>query len=358
MNLRPRITEDEREILDRYRGIKKASENADVNCSDVKHGWLKQGGASLFFTNPEYNTEPFDPNLINWDFINKGLEAKPTVIPVEVQQIGVFDRLVITDTHIGMDTNKEGDSLYGGKWNLEELNDRKARIIQKISKSVSAPILCFDDLGDLLDGWNAQTVRKGHSLPQNMSNVTAFDVALNFKLDITRHAAMLYENVIINNICNDNHSGDFGEILNNTFKKIAESLFPNVEITNHRKFINHYTVGKNTFIISHGKDKENLKFGFKPFLDKPQMEKIDNYIDHNYLLQPGVKIEFSKGDSHQQLFDSATSQRFDYFNYCALSPASNWVQANYKIGKSGFTFFNYLDTNEKITHEVFFDWKK
>ena len=112
------------------------------------------------------------------------------------------------------------------------------------------------------------------------------------------------------------------------------------------------------FIITHGKDSKHLKFGFKPHLDGKQVEKIDNYIDTHYLLEKDVRIEFSKGDSHQLLFDHSTSDRFEYFNYMALSPSSNWIQTNFKKGKSGFTFFNYHDTFDYTTKHVFFKWKQ
>ena len=36
------------------------------------------------------------------------------------------------------------------------------------------------------------------------------------------------------------------------------------------------------------------------------------------------------------LFDYATAQDFNYMNYPALSPASEWVQTNFKKGLRGF----------------------
>ena len=42
------------------------------------------------------------------------------------------------------------------------------------------------------------------------------------------------------------------------------------------------------------------------------------------------------GLSHQQLIDECTSKVFDYNNYLAFSPPSNWVQTNFGSSKSGF----------------------
>jgi hypothetical protein len=165
-----------------------------------------------------------------------------------------------------------------------------------------------------------------------------------------------YDKIFIHNICVDNHSADFGYIVNSAFKVIAELKYPNnVVVENQRKFIGHYKVGNFTFILTHGKDDKNLKFGFKPKLDDVHEKKINEYIDVNYLFRQGITIEFSKGDSHQYLFDS-TPSKFNYYNYPALSPSSDWVQTNFARGKSGFVFFNYTE-NSKETKEYLFDWK-
>jgi hypothetical protein len=137
-------------------------------------------------------------------------------------------------------------------------------------------------------------------------------------------------------------------------KTYCEKVY-GIEVHNFRKFIESYSVGNYTFILTHGKDSKNLRFGFKPFLDAVQKEKISNYIDINGLHQPNVKIEFSKGDSHSWLFDGSSSDRFNYFNYPAFSPSSEWVQTNFKRGRSGCMFFNYREDGFNI-NPLMFDW--
>ena len=120
--------------------------------------------------------------------------------------------------------------------------------------------------------------------------------------------------------------------------------------------MHHYTVGRHTFLLTHGKDSEAMKFGFKPFLDTRQSDKIDHYCKINNLYRPGCFIEFSKGDSHQAVFDETTSNDFDYYNYPAFSPPSNWVKTNFKNSKSGFRFFNIdKDTNLKVHIPYYFN---
>jgi hypothetical protein len=247
-----------------------------------------------------------------------------------------FDTLTITDVHIGMDTDVDNNTMYVKEWNKEELLKSADIVIKKTLEEQESSVLYIDELGDLLDGFNAQTTRGGHSLPQNMTNEEAFDAALEFKLKILYGLVNNYQAIHFNNICNDNHSGAFGYFVNEAFKQIAELQFENVTVINHRKFLNHYYVGNICFIISHGKDDKSLKFGFKPQLDFKGAEKIDQYCKQNGIYKQADLVIFKKGDSHQALFDMCTSDDFYYFNYPALSPSSNWIKNNFKLGRRGF----------------------
>ena len=286
--------------------------------------------------------------------------VKKFIKPIELDKFNfdlstdTFDRLVYTDVHVAMTTNENGHSLYGGVWNEDELKDRLSKMISHVIVNSSSDTLIIDELGDFMDGWDGETTRKGHRLPQNMDNEKAFDVGLWFKVALIDNLADYYENIICHNVCNDNHAGAFGYIVNSAFKTIVEQKYSNVKVTNLRKFITHYTIGNYAFILCHGKDDKSLKFGFKPQIDARQEAKIKDYIDehklHDYI------IEFSKGDSHQKLFDESSSSSFNYYNYGALSPSSEWVQTNFKKGKSFFEMFNYSE-NQKVNCPYVFDWK-
>lgn len=180
-----------------------------------------------------------------------------------------------------------------------------------------------------------------------LTDEEAFDCALEFKMIIVDGLVSYYEKIIFNNICNDNHAGSFGYFVNKAFKDIVSVKYSNldIEVNNHRKFINHYFVGNICFLITHGKDDKALKFGFKPQLDSKGLEKIDQYCKQNSIYKSAELIIFKKGDSHQSLFDMCTSDDFYYFNYPALSPSSQWVQTNFKKGRRGFfnSSFSGLD---------------
>jgi len=279
-------------------------------------------------------------------------KIEPIVIKHKSKNISKFDRAVFTDTHIGMDVNKDGYSLYDGLWNEDQIFLRLEIFVNEIIKNKKSNTLFLNDLADFLDGWDAETTRGGHKLPQNMDNQKAFDIALLFKIRLVDALLQHYNFIKFVNICNDNHAGSFGYIVNSAFKTYIELKYPNnIEVINQRKFIDHYIINNRCFILTHGKDNTNLKFGFKPKLDPVQIEKIKNYIDeyklHNY------KIEFSKGDSHQLLFDHTSSTAFEYQNFGAFSPPSDWVKTNFKNTLSSFTTFNYYETQKTINHFIF-----
>lgn len=263
-----------------------------------------------------------------------------------------FDRAIYTDAHIGMDTDKDGIAMYATKWDREEQLNRASVFVQEIVNNKSSNVIYIDELGDFMDGWNGYTTRGGHVLPQNMSNEDAFDTGIDFKMLIIDTLVNHYDKIYIHNICNDNHAGAFGYVVNSAVKKICDIKYPKqVEITNQRQFINHYYVGKHAFINTHGKDAKSLKFGFKPKLDAVQIEKIDAYLKTFKVYKEAEFIEFSKGDSHQMLLDYCTSDDFTYFNYPAFSPSSEWVQNNFKKGRSGFVIQNVM-YNENVKNII------
>lgn len=290
----------------------------------------------VFKENVEEQTINFDIESIVKKYI-KPLKIKQKPLKTEKD----FDGLTFTDVHIGMNTNAEGRAMYATEWNADEVVKLAEEIIVTTIEERESEKLFVDDLGDFFDGFNGQTTRGGHSLPQNMTNEECFDIGLQFKVMIADGLAPYYSEIVFNNICNDNHAGAFGYFVNKAFKDIIELKHKNIKVNNHKQFINHYFVGRICFLITHGKDDKTLKFGFKPQLDSKGLEKIDQYCKQNNIYKDAELIIFKKGDSHQCLFDLCTSDDFFYFNYPAASPSSEWVQNNFKKGRRGFVNESY-----------------
>lgn len=267
--------------------------------------------------------------------------------------------LVYTDVHVGMDVNKKGHSLYGGKWDAEELFLRMETMADAFIAYVNnnrVREIVIVDLGDFMDGWDAMTARKGHELPQNMDNKESFKAGLKFKIQLVHRIVKgtgLIPKVI--NICNDNHSADFGYIVNESAKNTLELMYNGIEITNQERFIGHSKVNGSWIVTCHGKDDKNLKFGFKFNPDMKSFEKIDQYCKHHKLYD-GSPIIFMKGDTHMMGFDSSHPD-INYFNFPALSPSSDWVQTNFNKSKSGFVILEFQEDRLLPKSEPhFFKW--
>lgn len=268
-----------------------------------------------------------------------------------------FDRLVYSDVHVNMNVNgKEGDALYEGKWDEEEVLKRLDLMIEHVKTFKKSNTLVITDLGDFLDGLSGQTTRKGHELPQNTNDKDAFELALKFKIKLVDSLVNDFDTIICNNITNDNHAGLFSYFVSSAVEKILTQRYSGkVKVNTMKRFINHYSIGKHTFVEMHGKDIGEMKFGFKPKLDAVQADKLDQYCKE-YKLYNGNYIEVSKGDSHQAIYDDTTSNDFSYYNYPAFSPPSNWVKTNYSNTRSGFNFFNiHKEKNLKISIPYWFE---
>jgi hypothetical protein len=349
---RYRLTPQEADIVNQYRAIKKQANILGLDDKDVKHGWLKNKDASLFFKNPNFETE--------LDIEKVDFEKLFTDVPkIEVTKVkkkdykGEFDKLVFTDVHVGMDASDKGRNMYNTEWNKAMLFYRLTEMVNFTLAKQESKVLYISDLGDFLDGFNGNTTRGGHSLPQNMSNQEAFDVAFMFKVRLLEALAPHYELIVMRNVCNDNHAGDFAYFVNQAVKSYINTQLKNVQIINQTSFIDWELVGNYCFVSTHGKDTHNLKHGFKAKIDPNQVNKIVGYLNTQQLLNKGYEIIFEKGDSHLYLFDSATSDVFKYYNYPAFSPSSNWVATNFQLGRSGFIHFNYGLLTKSI-NEYFF----
>ena len=332
-------------------GIAEVVKEVNVDAASVPHLWIKTPNASIFVKNAAYNNSGIDFDEI----ISKLVSKKPEKEKISIPNVSFIDRLIWTDVHVGMDTSRNKLALYDVQYDRDVLMSRIKEMADFVINNKQSDRLIIDDLGDYMDGWNGETVKGRHKLAQNMTNEEAFDAGLNAKILLTDILSQHYKYITCNNIYEDNHSGSFGYVVNSAFKYIVDHKYKNVEVINHEKFINHYIIGQHGFIITHGKDSRYLRFGFKPQLDPRGIDKITQYIRHNKDLSNCKYIEFSKGDSHQCLFDMCSSDEFDYFNYPSFAPSSEYIQVNFKKGRSGFVLQNIdLNSDRKNIRTYFF----
>jgi hypothetical protein len=101
---RPRLSADEAEVLQKYRAIKRTANQMDIDDKNVKHGWIKNKTASLFFKNPNFKTEDQQGfEAMKQDIIHSISNHVPKYIPIKREEVIEGHLLVVdpADIHIG-----------------------------------------------------------------------------------------------------------------------------------------------------------------------------------------------------------------------------------------------------------------
>lgn len=272
-------------------------------------------------------------------------------------------KAVRTDCHIGMNPNPRGKSLFQYEYNGDIYKKNTEIMFQDILKERELfgkfEVLFLEDLGDRADGWNGFTTRGGHELPQNMTNDEVFEVAVDTEVQLIEKiiAHDIADKVIVRAVGNDNHSGDFGKVINKAVKKIIDKIYTKdfVEIITMNRFIDHYTYGEHAFLLTHGKDEAVMKFGMPLHLNEKTINFINDYIEHYEINSKWIHLQ--KGDLHQVGYNR--TKKFDYRNFMSFAPPSSWVQGNFGDCYSGYSLQIIEKDKQEIKHiDKFFDMKK
>jgi len=239
----------------------------------------------------------------------------------------------IADEHIGADTK---NGLFDNEYDFEELNNRFDKIVQEIS-ALAFFVGGFDQinlgiLGDTFDGWDGETTRGGHKLPQSLDNRQAFATFLNVYIRFIDALVVLNlsNKIHFYFIANSNHGGDFDYIGYKTLELYMLHKYPDIKVKIFEKFVNHFEYGCHTFVISHGKDQENRKYGFPLTINEQTKNFISDYMKLNPM-QPHV--HFVKGDLHRSNLDldrmCSSQSSFTYQNVASVFGASKWIMENF-----------------------------
>ena len=127
----------------------------------------------------------------------------------------------------------------------------------------------------------------------------------------------------------DNHAGPLGYMANKTLEMYLNLVAPNIKTKVFEKFIEYFNYGSHTYIMCHGKDKEDMKHGFGLFIDTKIENYFNDYIAHHEIFSPNVHVV--SGDLHQ----SATSfaKRFRYKKVGSMYGGSKWIHTNFGTSK-------------------------
>jgi hypothetical protein len=141
------------------------------------------------------------------------------------------------------------------------------------------------------------------------------------------------DSIEFNAISDDNHSGSFGYSANRALEIYLNVKYPEIETKIIRKFIDHTRYGDHVFMLCHGKDREDLKYGLPLHLNDKTEKYITDYIDVHDLKG---HLHFVKGDLHQAA--SEFGKRFRYRNVMSMYGASKWIHNNFGNTKAGISY--------------------
>jgi hypothetical protein len=259
-----------------------------------------------------------------------------------------------SDRHIGALT--ESNSIYTNEYNTEEYNRRNTvitnKLIEEIDNHNDYTEVYIVDLGDMTDGYDGNTMRMNHKLPQNLSTTEQFEVALQSFIEQVQHLVYNYPGLRINYIfqCNSNHSANVDYMVAKSFQLYCNK-FPTVTVDLTQLFLDTFEVFNHTFIYTHGKDDKQMKNGLPTVLDSKTEVFVNDYIMSNYLTG---NIHFVKGDKHTS--NEHYGKHFRYKNILSVYGGSKWVATNFGSCKSGFIIEKVNnDNNEVESKTIFFD---
>lgn len=264
------------------------------------------------------------------------------IVPFEIKQEKIKDRKAIvvylSDMHVGAETKK--DSIYKNPYDEAEFRRRLDATCDEIIAQYSIfgrfdkIIIC--NLGDSLDGYNGETTRGGHGLPQNMDNREQFNVYVGNMIAFFDKLHLINIANSIEYMCvgDSNHDGDFGYIANRTLEVYLNTKYPQMNVRVFKKFIEHFNYGLHTFILTHGKDKEDKQFGLPLNLTEKIEVYFDEYLYNNDI--GGHNIHIISGDLHQTSVNYA--KRFRYKKVSSLYGSSKWIHTNFGNTKPAVDF--------------------
>lgn len=248
--------------------------------------------------------------------------------------------IYLSDRHIAAYVSER--ALYQNDYSGQEYEKRMKLLLHEIIYQTEIfgkfEDIFIIDLGDKMDGQNGFTTRGGHKLPQNMSNRQAFETAVRVDKEFMDQLIQgdLANNYHVYQNANSNHGGDFDYMVNRALEIYLNARYPDVETRTLGKFIEHFKYGGHTFLLTHGKDDEDMKHGLPLHLN----DKTENYF-RKYLMYHKIDTELTavsiiKGDLHMDASQEAYG--FRYRNVLSLFGGSKWIGTNFGPNRPGVSF--------------------
>jgi hypothetical protein len=256
--------------------------------------------------------------------------------------------IYLSDHHIGASNT---NAQFSKPYDKEVYFNRLKQILSEV-KSLKDTHKRFDkiiviNLGDALDGWNGETTRGGHKLPQNMNDRDQFKTYIESMIMFFQelHSFNLANKIEFVSVAESNHGGDAEYNANYALKCIFDYKFPDLKFVMFEKYVEHIEYGEHSFIINHGKDNNKMIRNLPLHLDFKTELFFDNYVKHNKITSKHITIV--KGDLHQ--YASEVGKKFKYTNIPSIYGGSTWTDANFGLTSPAFVYQIVAKQKNKIT---------
>ena len=248
-------------------------------------------------------------------------------LPVNLDNKDVdYPNLIIwlSDLHIGAYNAKYSSFIQLPEYDKDEIKSRLSKIIENFAGQEYHSIYVVN-LGDAIDGFNKETTRGGHELPEILDNkeiseafiecMMEFFASLTSKVKADTYAYL--------SIGESNHGGDFEWVNQKLLASYLTKYSVNSYISNYP--IDCFALGKHSFIYCHGKENLNQSRQF-PLTLNPNTELwFSNYIAEKRITNEHVYVV--KGDLHNYAY--TTGKQFDYISVGSMYGSSNYIVANF-----------------------------
>lgn len=230
----------------------------------------------------------------------------------------------LSDLHIGAYNAKYSSFIQLPSYNIKEIKSRLARIVESFAGQEYHSVYIVN-LGDSIDGFNKETTRGGHKLPEILDNKEISEAFIECMMEFfaTLTAKVQSNDFNYLSIGESNHGGDV-EWLNQ--KLLAAYLTKyNVKSYISNYPIDNFIIGSHQFLYAHGKENENQTRQFPLTLNPATELYFANYIAEKGICSPHIYVV--KGDLHNYAY--TTGKQFDYISVGSMYGSSNYIVANF-----------------------------
>ena len=230
----------------------------------------------------------------------------------------------LSDLHIGAYNAKYSSFIQLPSYDKSEIKARLTRIVESFTGQIYHSVYVVN-LGDALDGFNKETTRGGHELPEILDNKEISEAFIECMMEFFSSlvSKVKSDNYNYLSIGEANHDGDFGWLNQKLLASYITRFNVRSYISNYP--IDSFVIGKHSFLYCHGKESQNQSRQF-PLTLNPNTELWFN----NYIADKGIKNEHIyvvKGDLHNYAY--TTGKQFDYISVGSMYGSSNYIVANF-----------------------------